>query len=96
MITSFGLRLTEDPFHGRSSSRLRRIGPDIQKIALRKLDMINAAREIGDLRAPPGNRLELLRGDLEGFQSVRVNDQWRIIFRWNAGEATKVELIDYH
>lgn len=96
MIASFGSRLTEDLFHGRTSGRVRRIGPEIQRAAVRKLDMINAARDVVDLRVPPGNRLESLRGDLEGFYSIRVNDQWRIIFRWSAGEAQDVELIDYH
>ena len=63
---------------------------------MRKLDMIQAAIEMTDLRSPPGNRLEALRGGLKGFFSIRVNDQWRIIFRWEGREAHDVELIDYH
>lgn len=58
--------------------------------------MVNAARELGDLRAPPGNRLEPLRGDLKGMHSIRVNDQWRIVFRWHGGDAHEVTIVDYH
>ena len=64
--------------------------------ALRKLDMLNSARSINDLRSPPGNRLEALRGEWRGFHSIRVNDQWRLVFRWAEGHAHQVHLIDYH
>ena len=64
--------------------------------ALWKLDMLNASRNINDLRSPPGNRLEALRGDWRGFHSIRVNDQWRVVFRWAEGHAHAVRLIDYH
>lgn len=96
MIASFKDRRTEGLYNGRKSSPVRRIPPDVRASALRKLDMIHAARRLGDLKSPPGNRLEALKGDLTGFHSVRVNDQWRIIFRWETGEAHDVELIDYH
>ncbi len=96
MIASFGDRRTEDIYHGRKSNRARRLPPDIVNVALRKLDMIQAARQLEDLRSPPSNRLEALRTDLKGFHSIRVNDQWRIIFRWKAGEAFDVQIIDYH
>ena len=96
MIASFKDRRTEDLFHGRSSSRVRRIPPDVRDAAVRKLDMIQAAIELADLRTPPGNRLEALRGDLKGHYSIRVNDQWRIVFRWEGREAHEVEIIDYH
>lgn len=96
MIRSFGDRATEDLYHGRATSRVRRIPADVVPRALRKLDMLRAAEELEDLRVPPGNRLEALRGDLRGFHSIRVNDQWRILFRWRDGHAWDVELVDYH
>ena len=96
MITSFGDRRSEDLFHGRSTNRTRRIPSELATATLRKFDMLNAATVIGDLRSPPSNRLEALRGDLTGFYNIRVNDQWRVIFKWSAGEASEVQLIDYH
>ena len=69
---------------------------NITKVALRKLDQIDASVSIDDLRAPPGNRLEKLKGDRDGQWSIRINDQWRICFRWNDGEAQDVEIVDYH
>lgn len=96
MIHSFGDAATEDLYHGRQTSRARRLPQTIIPIALRKLDMINAAHELVDLRMPPGNRLEALKGDKEGFYSIRINDQWRIIFRWENGGASAVSIVDYH
>ena len=96
MIALFNDPRTEDLYHGRRTSRVRRIPPDVREAALLKLDMIHAARVLEDLRSPPGNRLEGLRGDLKGFHSIRINDQWRIILRWESGEAHDVEIIDYH
>jgi len=96
MIVSFGDEATADLYHGRKTSRVRRFPHDIQRVALRKLDVLNGARELIDLRSPPGNRLELLRGDRQGFYSIRVNQQWRIVFQWQEGQAMKVELTDYH
>jgi len=96
MIASFGDRRTADIFHGRKSKQARRVPADIVNVVLRKLDMIQAAKRLEDLRSPPSNRLEALRRDLKGFHSIRVNDQWRIIFRWQAGEAFDVQIIDYH
>ena len=96
MIVSFGDRATEDLFHNRTSRRVRRYPPEILGPALQQLDMLNAARELRDLQSPPGNRLEALKGDLAGFHSIRVNRQWRIIFRWEAAEAREVRIIDYH
>lgn len=61
-----------------------------------KLDMLNSARVLQDLHQPPGNRLEALRGDLRGLYSIRINEQWRIVFRWSAGEAHEVRIVDYH
>ena len=96
MIRSFGDTATSDLYHGRQSARARRFPPTIVSIALRKLDMINAARELMDLRVPPGNRLEALKGDREGLYSIRINDQWRIIFRWENAGASDVSIVDYH
>lgn len=68
----------------------------MQKAARRKLDMLNAALNLDDMRAPPGNRLEALRGNLAGHHSIRVNDQWRVVFRWKDGAAHDVKIDDYH
>lgn len=96
MIASFGDRATEDLYHGRKSKATRRVPADIVSVTLRKLDVIDAAQALQDLAAPPGNRLEALRGGLKGHHSIRVDDQWRIVFRWTAGEAHGVRLTDYH
>jgi proteic killer suppression protein len=96
MITSFGDKLTEALYHGAANKDLRRLPPEITKRALNKLDMINGAQDVLDLRSPPGNRLETLHGNLAGMFSVRVNDQWRIVFRWQDGNAYEVRLTDYH
>jgi proteic killer suppression protein len=69
---------------------------NVASIAKRKLDMVQYASELNDLRSPPGNRLEALRGDLRGFYSIRINDQWRVIFRWNNRRAEDVRIMDYH
>jgi proteic killer suppression protein len=68
----------------------------IAAVALRKLDQLDASVRIDDLRAPPGNRLEKLKGDREGQWSIRINDQWRVCFRWEDGDAWDVEIVDYH
>ena len=96
MIRSFGNDATSDLFHGVNSRRTRSIATDIKRTAVRKLDMINAALSVDDLRSPPGNRLEALRGDLRGYYNIRINEQWRIIFRWSDGAAEDVEIVDYH
>jgi proteic killer suppression protein len=94
-IRSFGDNATADLFHGKNTSRARRFPQSIVSNALRKLDVLNAAHKVDDLRSPPGNRLEIMKGDLEDFYSIRVNDQWRLIFRWNEG-THDVSLVDYH
>jgi toxin HigB-1 len=76
--------------------RSRRFPPDIQTVALRKLKMLHAAIRINDLIVPPSNRLEKLKGDRAGQWSIAVNMQWRICFRWEAGNAYEVEIVDYH
>ena len=96
MITTFGDRATSDLYHGISSARVRRLPSQILESALYKLDILNAAQSLNDLRSPPGNRLEILKGDYTGFHSIRVNSQWRIIFKWEAAVAHDVQLIDYH
>ena len=96
MIASFGDKATEAVYHGRPLSLIRRFPPDVVRVAVRKLDMINAARTLRDLQSPPGNRLETLRGTLAGFHSIRVNDQWRIVFLWAGSDAHEVRLTDYH
>jgi len=96
MIVSFGDRATEDLYHNRATSRARRFPHDIVAPTLVKLDMLNAASAVLDLRSPPGNRLEALMGALDGFHSIRVNDQWRVVFRWESNNAHDVRLMDYH
>ena len=96
MIVSFADKATETLFHGEEGKAIRRVPPDIRSAALRKLDLVNAAHELKDLRIPPGNRLEALKGELRGKHSIRINDQWRIVFRWKDGDAHEVEIDDYH
>ncbi|HNL91549.1 MAG TPA: type II toxin-antitoxin system RelE/ParE family toxin [Pseudomonadales bacterium] len=96
MIASFGDRATEELFHGISSRYSRQLPNQIHETALHKLDLLNAAQALEDLLSPPGNRLEPLRGDLKGFHSIRINAQWRIIFRWTGNSAHDVQIVDYH
>jgi proteic killer suppression protein len=96
MIVSFGDRATEDFYHNRPTSRARRFPQDIVGVSLVKLDMLNGAAAMLDLTSPPGNRLEALKGDLNGFHSIRVNERWRIVFRWEGNNAHDVRLMDYH
>jgi toxin HigB-1 len=91
MIRSFRDRATEEAFHGQS-----RRWRNIEALARRKLQMLNAAEQLEDLRVPPGNRLEALKGSRRGQHSIRINDQFRICFRWTTGGAEDVEIVDYH
>lgn len=93
MIQSFADRETEQIWRG---ERSRKLPGDIQGIALRKLRLLHAARVLQDLRVPPGNRLEALKGNRTGQWSIRINDQWRICFRWDEGGPHDVEIVDYH
>lgn len=93
VIASFADRETEALFR---RERVRRIDPRIQRTALRKLQYLNNAASLDDLRVPPGNRLEALAGTRAGQYSIRVNDQWRIVFTWRKGKAHDVALVDYH
>jgi proteic killer suppression protein len=96
MIVTFGNRATSDLFHGISTSRVRRLPIQIIDSALYKLDILNSAHASKDLQSPPGNRLEALRGDYAGFHSIRITNQWRIIFQWQDGNVHDVQIIDYH
>jgi proteic killer suppression protein len=96
VIVSFGDIATEDLYHGRPTSRSLRFPREVANVAIVRLDVLNGAAALMDLRSPPGNRLEVLRGDLKGFHSIRVNDQWRLVFRWDGNHAHNVRLMDYH
>ena len=93
MIRSFACPETEKLFNDESS---RRLPTQIQRVARRKLLLLHQARRLDDLRAPPGNRLEPLRADRAGQHSIRINDQWRICFRWQGEDAFDLEIVDYH
>lgn len=92
MIQSFADRDTEELFHTESNRRFATIA----RVALRKLIQMNQASSLNDLAVPPGNRLELLKGQLKGFHSIRINDQWRIVFRWSGTGPAEVAILDYH
>lgn len=96
MIESFGNRLAEDLYHDRHSRATRAIPKALHRTARRKLLYLHDAAELQDLRVPPGNRLETLKGNFRGRHSVRINEQWRIVFRWQNGNAFDVEITDYH
>ena len=96
MIESFGNRLAEDLFFDRRSRETSGFPPELRRPARRKLLYLHDASELGDLRIPPGNRLESLKGEWRGFYSIRINDQWRVVFRWQGGHAAEVRVVDYH
>ena len=93
MIKSFGDKETEKIFNRKVS---RKLPNEIQRTALRKLNMVHAATEIKDLEVPPGNRLEKLKGNKSDYHSIRINDKWRIVFIWSTGNAEEVKITDYH
>lgn len=93
MIISFGEKQTGKIWQG---IRVKEFPNEIQQVGRRKLRMLNNSQSLNDLRVPPSNKLEKLSGKLKEFYSIRINDQWRIIFRWNNGNAYEVEIIDYH
>lgn len=93
MIKSFGDKETEKVWSG---TRSKKLPNEIQEIARRKLRMLNNSVDVADLRIPPSNRLEKLSGNLKAFHSIRINKQWRIVFKWNNGNASEVQIIDYH
>ncbi len=93
MIVSFGDKDTQKIWEG---VRVKSLSTEIQEIARRKLRMLNNSFDINDLMIPPSNRLEKLKGDLKNYYSIRINNQWRVIFKWNNGNASEVSIIDYH
>ena len=96
MIESFGNRLASDLFDDKVSRATRRFPNDLRRVARRKLLYLHDAAELKDLRVSPGNRLETLKGDLSGYHSIRINDQWRVVFVWSSGSPGEVQIIDYH
>lgn len=93
MILSFGDKDTKKIWEGEG---IKGLSTEIQEMARRKLRMLNNSQNLTDLQIPPSNRLEKLKGNLKEFYSIRINDQWRIIFKWSSGNADQVEIIDYH
>ena len=93
MIVSLGAKETEKIWNG---ERVKKLPNEIQEIGRRKLRMLNNSQNIADLQIPPSNKLEKLKGSLKDFYSIRINDQWRIVFRWNSGNASEVKILDYH
>jgi proteic killer suppression protein len=93
MLISFGSKETHQIWEG---ERVKGLSTEVQEVARRKLRMLNNAQDLNDLMIPPSNRLEKLKGNLKAFYSIRINNQWRIIFKWNNGNAREVQIIDYH
>lgn len=93
MILSFGSRDTQKIWDG---ERVKKMPNMIQEISRRKLRMLNNSQDLMDLQIPPSNKLEKLKGNLKDYYSIRINDQWRIIFKWESGNSSEVEIIDYH
>ncbi|MGH2543640.1 MAG: type II toxin-antitoxin system RelE/ParE family toxin [Ardenticatenaceae bacterium] len=97
MIRSFANRGTRDVFHGEDSKEARRVcPPELRQVARRKLDQLNQAEALEDLQAPPGNRLEKLKGDRKGQHSIRINSRYRVCFVWSSLGPEAVEIVDYH
>ena len=96
MIKSFGNALAEDLFYNKKSKHSRSFPADLYRLARRKLLYLHDASELKDLRVPPGNRLEALKGRMKRFHSIRINDQRRLICRWDDGQAPDVQVVDYH
>jgi proteic killer suppression protein len=93
MIVSFGSKVTKKIWDG---ERVKDFPTEIQEISRRKLRMLNNSQNLKDLQVPPSNRLEKMKGSLKAYHSIRINNQWRIIFKWDGGNALDVEIIDYH
>ncbi len=96
MIETFGNALAEDLFDDKRTKATRSFPPELRRTGRRKLLYLHDASELRDLRVPPGNRLERLKGRWKGFHSIRINDQWRVVFRWEGGNALDVQVVDYH
>ena len=93
MIETFGNALAEDLFDDKRTKSTRAFPPELRRVARRKLLYLHDATELKDLRVPPGNRLETLKGSWKGFHSIRINDQWRVVFQWQNGNAMKVQIV---
>jgi proteic killer suppression protein len=93
MITSFGTKETEKIWNG---DRVKNLPQEIQQIGRRKLRMLNNSQNLIDLKIPPSNKLEKLSGKMRDFYSIRINDQWRIVFKWDDGNSSDVAIMDYH
>jgi len=96
MIETFGDALAEDLFYDRRSKATRLFPAELRRVARRKLLYLHDAADVRDLRVPPGNRLETLKGNWNGFYSMRINDRWRLVFRWRGGQAHDAQIVDYH
>ena len=96
MIRGFGNQLAEDLYYDRKTKATRSFPPELRRIARRKILFLHDAAELRDLRSPPGNKLEALRGNRKGSHSIRINDQWRVVFVWKGSDAYDVEVVDYH
>lgn len=96
MIVSFANKLAEDLFEDKKSKEVRSFPNELHRAARRKILYLHDAAELVDLKVPPGNKLEALKGDRAGYHSIRINNQWRIVFRWNNGNAEDVSVEDYH
>lgn len=96
MIEGFGNQLALDLYEDKKTKTTRHFPSELLRVARRKLLYLHDAGQLSDLRVPPGNRLEALSGDLKGHYSIRINDQWRLVFRWSDGNAYNVQVVDYH
>lgn len=96
MIRGFGNQLAEDLYYDRRTKATRSFPPKLRRIARRKILFLHDAAELRDLRSPPGNKLEALRGDRKGSHSIRINDEWWVVFVWKGSDAYEVEVVDYH
>jgi proteic killer suppression protein len=95
VIESFGNTLAEDLFEDKNSKATKAFPTELRRAARRKLQYLHEAEDLRDLKSPPGNRLKGLKGDFKGFHSIRINDQWRVVFRWSGGNAFDVRIVDY-
>lgn len=96
MILNFANKLAEDLFEDRVTKATRSFPPELRRVSRRKLQYLHEAVDLNDLKVPPGNKLETLKGDKAGFYSIRINDQWRLVFRFQQGNAMDVSIEDYH
>jgi proteic killer suppression protein len=96
VIETFGNAIAEDLFEDRNSRATRSFPVELRRATRRRLQYLHEAADLRDLRSLPGNRLESLQGDLKGLHSIRINDQWWVVFRWSGGSAFDVQIVDYH